>query len=217
MSEERRIAVTKLGDSNYSTWKGEMKAALMKDKCWRIVKGEATEPEPKLAKDHKEWEEHFDMAAGSIYLTLEPSQRVHVEGIDSDPVKMWKKLEEVHVQKRPAARFHAYDALLSIRQLEDESLTALMLRVDAALQRMRELRPDDATVDSIEEELACMTIIRALSQDHSSFVSALLLLPQLDKKAIRGALHNEQINRQAPNASGHPSLALGASASQPNC
>ena len=47
---------------------------------------------------------------------------------------MWKKLESIHLQKRPGARFNAYDALFSIKKAPDESLTALMTRVDTVMQ-----------------------------------------------------------------------------------
>ena len=116
MSDNRHISLTKLGDSNYSTWKGEMKAVLMRDKCWRIVKGEVTEPDHRLTTEHKEWSERFDMAAGTIYLALEPSQRVHIDTIDSDPVKMWAALETANVSKKAGARFNAFDQLFSIQK-----------------------------------------------------------------------------------------------------
>ena len=46
---------------------------------------------------------------------VEQEQRIHLTGIEDNAVKMWTKLEEVHMAKRAGARFNAYDNLFSIR------------------------------------------------------------------------------------------------------
>ena len=61
---------------------------------------------------------------------VEPEQRIHLQGIEDDPVAIWSKLESVHLHKKPGARFNAYDDLFSIRKLEGESLQTLVNRVD---------------------------------------------------------------------------------------
>ena len=85
---------------------------------------------------------------------------MHFAGISDDPCRMWTKLEKIHLQKR--SRFNAYDALFSIRKLPDESLQALMARVDQGMQNIKELRPDDFTLDKMDNEIVCMTLLRAL-------------------------------------------------------
>ena len=85
----------------------------------------------RLFVELKQWRKDRDVAAGEIYLALEETQKIHVR---EEPVKMWAKLESVHLQKCPATRFYAYNALFSIRRQEDESLTGIMTRVDHAMQ-----------------------------------------------------------------------------------
>ena len=51
------------------------------------------------------WLDKSDLAAGTIFLSLDDSQKVHVRGIEDDPISMWKTLKEVHMQQKPTARF----------------------------------------------------------------------------------------------------------------
>jgi hypothetical protein len=53
-----------------------------------------------------DWRRKSAKASGEIWLAIEDSQ-VHVKEVKGDPAKMWKKLETVHVQKKPGARFSA--------------------------------------------------------------------------------------------------------------
>ncbi len=82
---------------------------------------------------------------------------------------MWAALAAVHLQKRPGARFNAYDDLFSIRKQEDESLQSLMNRVDTAIHRIQDLRPKDFTLSNLDDELASMTLIRSLTEEYSAF------------------------------------------------
>ncbi len=127
---------TKLNAANYPTWAGEMQAYLRSQGVWRIVSGDSKAP--KLSSTPTEaqeaaldaWNLKLDKAAGYIFLAVEDNQKVHFASISDDPVKMWAALAAVHLQKRPGARFNAYDDLFSIRKQEDESLQSLMNRVD---------------------------------------------------------------------------------------
>lgn len=55
----------------------------------------------------EKWEEKEMKAAGEIYLSLSYDQKTHVQECSDDPVKMWTKLESVHLQKQPGMRFAA--------------------------------------------------------------------------------------------------------------
>lgn len=118
----------KLGTNNYNQWSGEMQAWLRANQLWQIVSGQR--PRPELISPPSDaqlmrleaWEDKAEKAAGWIYLSVEPSQTVHLKDIEEDPVAMWAKLRDVHLQQKPGARFNAYDDLFSIRKLEEESL-----------------------------------------------------------------------------------------------
>ena len=159
----------KLSATNYSTWAGEMEAWLRASGLWRLVSGSVTPPSLPASPTEAQltardaWESKADKAAGWLYLMVEPEQRIHFNGIQDDPVKMWTSLQSVHLQKRPGMRFNAYDDLFSIRKLEDESLQSLINRVEDAVKTIRDLRPKDFTLDKLDEELASMALIRACS------------------------------------------------------
>ena len=197
---------TKLNGTNYATWSGEMQAWLQSQGVWRIVSGSKTKPDPSEAEALEEWLDKADKASGHLYLMVEPDQRIHFKGITSDPVKMWKALQDVHLQKKPGNRFNAYDDLFSIRKKEDETLQNLMNRVNDAMERIKDLRPASGfDLDKLDEELASMALIRALPQEYNTFASSLLLLDKLDKDSIFSAFITEDLQRRR-NASEAPAI-----------
>ncbi|PFH44982.1 hypothetical protein AMATHDRAFT_164154 [Amanita thiersii Skay4041] len=130
-----------------------------------------------------------------------------------NPVKMWTALESVHLQKKPGAHFNAYGDLFSIRKEDNESLQSLMNRVETAITKIKDLHPKDFTLDSLDSELASMTLIRALPEEYNSFVSSLLLKDNLDKDTIKQSFVTEEIqcSRRARDASTASGSALKAS------
>ena len=95
-----------------------------------LVSGEEKEPGAAEVAELQDWRLRSQKAAGALFLAVEHEQRIHLGGIESNPIAIWAKLESVHLAQRPGARFNAYDALFSIRKHPDESLQALMNRVD---------------------------------------------------------------------------------------
>ena len=88
---------------NYGSWVGNAKAWFMRQGLWGIVSGRSKRPVPADSKaltaaeteGIEAWDDKAEKAAGELYL--------------DDPCKMWKKLESIHLQKCPGARFNAYD------------------------------------------------------------------------------------------------------------
>ncbi|EPQ49878.1 hypothetical protein GLOTRDRAFT_134505 [Gloeophyllum trabeum ATCC 11539] len=64
-----------------------------------------TTPTIEDKREQRKWEARKGRAAGEIWLALEDGQKVHVKEVKMDPLKMWEKLREVHVQQKPGARF----------------------------------------------------------------------------------------------------------------
>ena len=147
-SSTPRFPLLALG--NYGSWVGNAKAWFMRQGLWGIVSGRSKRPVPADSKAPtaaetegiEAWDDKAEKAAGELYLLVSEEQKVHFAGISDEPSKMWTKLETIHLQKRPGARFNAYDVLFSIHKFPDESLQALMGRVDKAMQIIKEFRPD---------------------------------------------------------------------------
>ena len=175
----------------------------MRQGLWGIVSGRTKKPvqtstTPLTATESAAittWEDKAEKAARELYLLVSDEQKVHFAGISDDPCAMWKKLESIHLQKRPGARFNAYDVLFSIRKASDESLTALMTRVDAAMQKIQNLRSDGFTLDQMDRELVCMVLIKALPEEYASFASSLQLLDKFNKEKIQEAFVAEELLR----------------------
>jgi hypothetical protein len=116
MSSTKGPEIAKLGPNNYPQWSGEMQAWLRASQLWRLVSGDFKCPMKPNPVTEDQWLEKQEKASGWIYLMVEPEQRIHLTSIQDDPVKMWTKLEEVHMAKRAGAHFNAYDDLFSIRK-----------------------------------------------------------------------------------------------------
>ena len=190
---ERNDDIQKLSETNYTTWSKEMAARLRKKGLWRLVKGERSKPDP-LETDYEGWLEDAEKAAGDIYLCLDPQQRVHIEGLEDDPISMWNTLARVHLHKQAGTRFNAYSDLFNIVKKEDESLQSLMNRTSLAMTSIKNLRPKEYTLSSLDDELEIMTLVRALPDDYSNFSSALLLKDNLTKSVVQEAFKNEEAN-----------------------
>ena len=61
---------SKLCSSNYSTWKGKMKAFLHTKGLWTIVSGVEKCPDDSKADLQAKWDVRVDKAAGQLYLSL---------------------------------------------------------------------------------------------------------------------------------------------------
>lgn len=155
----------------------------------------ASPPDPALVKA---WEDKEESAAALIYLRLEEDQKIHVNGIETNPVAMWRKLMTIHQQKKPAQRFNAYEALFSIAKKPDESLARFASRVDEALQAIRVLRDNRYSLADQDNELGSMMLIRGLPvEEYGHFRSALLLSTSLDMEDITEALIAEDANQSS--------------------
>jgi len=179
--------------NNYNTWSGDMEAWYHAQALWCIVSGASKAPKVSIPagegeKDKLEaYQIKADKAAGIMWLMVEQAQRVHFRGIKDDAVKMWGVLEGVHMQKQSGTCFNAYDDLFSIRKHNEKDLQSLINRVDDTVHHIRDLRSIGFTLDKLNDELASMTLIRALPDDYNLFVSSLLLKDNLDKVVVQNA------------------------------
>ncbi|KAF8955878.1 hypothetical protein BDZ97DRAFT_1596216, partial [Flammula alnicola] len=155
--------ITKLNAFNYNTWSGDMQAWLRANGVWRIVNGTSTKPTlpatptAEATKAFDDWTLKSDKASGMMYMLVEDDQKIHFNGIEDDPVKIWTALCDIHQQKRPGACFNAYDDLFSIRKQEDETLGP---QVDTSIRHIQDLRPTGFDLAKLDDELASMAMIR---------------------------------------------------------
>ena len=160
------------------------------------MSGQWAEPSPSDVEAYQKWQERYDKGAGEIYLAIEEDQRHHLGGVVDDPKKMWELLERGNQSKKPGTRFNAYDDLFSVRKQDDEDLESLISRISDKMRAIKDLRPPAFTIDTLDDELHSMALIRALPKEYESFVSSLMLIDNLDRTTIYEAFRNEQQNRE---------------------
>jgi hypothetical protein len=68
-----------------------------------LVSGEEPEPDKTKSSEVQDWKLRSQKAAGALFLAIKHEQRIHLSGIESDPVTIWSKLESTHLTKRPGA------------------------------------------------------------------------------------------------------------------
>jgi hypothetical protein len=200
MSSESKCAFPALNASNWGQWSDNMEAYLAIKELWEYVDGST--PRPTFAnaiaptagelKELSEWKRKATHSSGEIWLAIEDGQKVYVKEVKGDPVLIWKKLEDVHLQKCPGTCFNAYDAFFNIRKDDTETLSALIARADEALQDIKAPRPSNFTLDMLDKELLCMTLIQAPPEDYNNFASSLLLLDSFDIDKLQYAFQNEE-------------------------
>ncbi|KAJ3474385.1 hypothetical protein NLI96_g12487 [Meripilus lineatus] len=94
------ISIVSLNNSNYTTWKSDISAVLRCKGLFRLVNGTVSKPsdKPEDATQLESYLDKLDRAAGLLVLHVDKDQRVHLAGIEDDPIAMWKKLEEDKIQ-----------------------------------------------------------------------------------------------------------------------
>ena len=115
--------IEKLGATNYTIWAQDVLAWLATQQLKKLVLGKLIKPSPADPSDITDaeqtaidaWEDKAEKAAGWIITLIKSDQRVHIKGLEDDPVEMWKKLETVNVVKQAGARFNSYDNFFSIK------------------------------------------------------------------------------------------------------
>lgn len=197
----RKPSFPPLDTANWASWVGDARSFLQVHGVWTLVKGVRVRPDPSESKELREWLEDEQSAAGLIFQNLSSSMRAAVKGMEEDPVVMWRKLESIHVLKRPATRFNAYQNLLTITKRPDESLADVVLRVEHALIEVQDLRSSAYDIAQLDDDLATMALIHALPDADQGFVSSLILLPQLDRATVTEAFRAEDTQRRSRESS----------------
>ncbi|TDL16291.1 hypothetical protein BD410DRAFT_795490, partial [Rickenella mellea] len=101
MSDTSKPLFPRLNEHNYKRRQEDMTAFLMTKQAWGLVSGADEAPAVTEIKAYKEWRDNNWSAARHIYAALEESQKIHVSDMETESVRMWNKLKEVHQQKVP--------------------------------------------------------------------------------------------------------------------
>jgi hypothetical protein len=105
--DSKSNSITKLTSSNYPTWKGEMKAYLHVKDLWLLVNGSETRPASDTDLQAK-WDIKADKAAWELYLACSVEQRMHLDTVQDDLVKIWttRELQAAFLAEESQCRRH---------------------------------------------------------------------------------------------------------------
>ncbi|KIM23430.1 hypothetical protein M408DRAFT_320982 [Serendipita vermifera MAFF 305830] len=200
--------VPTLSSDNYPIWRRKINAYLRFNDLYRIVHGEELRPGDTDREGQTDWDKRASRAAGAIEMTLDDKSSTHIEGLEGNATQMWQKLDKVHNNKTPGTRFNAMDAMFNIQMEETENLGELITRIKAAMLRVKALRPVSPppsitvtsasgtsaplpsstgniyTIETLDDELVIMTLLRALPDSYNHLRSALLIQPTLTLEVV---------------------------------
>ncbi|KAJ7692594.1 hypothetical protein B0H17DRAFT_933889 [Mycena rosella] len=168
-----RLTFPRLNEKNYGTWTEDERGKLQRLGVWLIVKGAIVAPTTNDAESElRKWLVDSGKAAGYIYSSIEPSQKVHAKGMEENPIGMWSHWSGcINRRSRERDSLHTiiFSPSRSYRHRPEETLTQLIRRVDDAVSLIKDLRPPSHTLDDLDGELASMAMIRALPEEFKAF------------------------------------------------
>ena len=98
-AQEVKNGIIPLNGKNYSTWRLQVKMALMKDGLWAIVQGNEAAPEATAAADvRSKYTARVHRALATIVLAVDTSL-LYLVGDSEDPAALWTKLEGQYEKK----------------------------------------------------------------------------------------------------------------------
>jgi hypothetical protein len=92
--------------------------------------------------------------------------------------------------------FQRLGRLLLYQEAAGRVLEHSIARIEDGMSKIKELRPTGGknpyTIQDLDAELICMTMVRSLGEEYSHFVSSLMLLKSLDKSELQAAFLAEE-------------------------
>lgn len=121
-SSDRTFQVISLkGQSNYQTWKVQVRMALIRDNVWGIVSETELAPSDSASAEYTKFSIRRDKALATIVLTLDPDL-IYLIGDAEDPVIVWKLLQETFQKKSVASKFALRKKLINTKMSFNASL-----------------------------------------------------------------------------------------------
>lgn len=75
--------------------------------------------------------------------------------------------------------------IVKMKRHSKRRVSSLMTRIDTSIVQVKNLHPSAYTLKDLDEELICMTMIRALSSSYANLALSLQLLDQMTKDEVQ--------------------------------
>ncbi|KAF2348243.1 Zinc finger CCHC-type [Trinorchestia longiramus] len=165
-SNSGKSCMKPLNERNYPTRKIHMRMCLVKDKLWDIVQGTETISSTADEAARRKFESRRDLALATIVLGEDQSQ-LYLLGDPTDPVEVWRKLQNTFQKKSWANKFRLKKKLFNMKLENGQNL-------QDHLKVCVELFEELAIIgDAMEEEERVIILLSSLPDRFSTLVTAL--------------------------------------------
>ena len=163
---ESKHVIVPLNESNYATWKVQLKMALMREDLYSIVTGNEEAPSDDQSAAYRSYVKRRDKALATIVLAVEP-KLLYLLGDPDNPADVWKKLQGTFQRKTWANKLRLRRQLYSMKLNPGDSM-------QLHLKKFTELFDELAVVgDAVEEEDRVINVLASLPDSFSTLVTAL--------------------------------------------
>ena len=176
-----------LNNTNFPTWKVQMKMLLMKQGVWRIVEETEDIPDEEDFAAYRKYRDRRDKALASIVLAVD-TNLLYLIGTDpKDPVEVWHKLLDQFQKKTWANKLSLRRKLYGLRLKDQEP-------VQKHIKSMIEIFDELAVIgEAVEEEDRVVHVLASLPESFSMLVTALEACPEVPKlEVVTEKLLNEE-------------------------
>ena len=207
--DHERVRVNLLqGETNWASWKVQMRHQLRFRKLWKLVKGEETLAEGAERPAVDAFEERCVDATVRLTHAMSPTVVLLVQALDC-PVKIWRRLERQYEKRTAASKMSLVQKYFRAKMAEGESAQKHLLNMSELCDRLAVMELP------VPEEFQPLMILASLSS-YTAIVQTLgSQARKLDLSHVTSTIMDEDAQR--PSNGGHDAdQALISHGGQPN-
>lgn len=154
--------IEKLADTNYESWKIQMRSVLIVNDLWGFVSGETVSTQ----QNEAEWKTKDGKALALITLSTSKNQLTHIKKAKTSN-EAWLELERVHESKGPVRKAVLYKQLYRMKKDASQSMTQYVHFFTRKAEQLEEVGI------KIPNELLSVMLLSSLPSEYDSFCVAI--------------------------------------------
>lgn len=185
MADPGKFAISKLGNSNYASWKFQIEMFLIREDLWHVVAD--VKPEPVTDA----WVKADRKARATLGLCIEESQYVLIKDCVSAKA-VWDALKAYHEKSTASSQLALLNRLCDAKLSESGNVEKHLLDLDSLFERLV-----NAGLQ-LDEKLKIAMVLRSMPESYHFLASALEARPDADvtMQLVRSKLMDEYHKRQ---------------------
>jgi len=188
MAESKIIAITKLDNTNYQTWKFKVRMLLIREGTWKCI-DEVRPDEP-----DDEWVSKDEKAQTTLSLSVSDDQIVHICKCESAR-EMWEELQKVHERANLSNKLYLMRKLYQTKLSRSHDMNDYIRSALEMVERLRGIGED------IPDFHVAALLLSGLPESYENLVTALDARPddELTLEYVKGKLVDEFKRRAESN------------------